>query len=194
MVSRGQCGDLGQVVGVYPLSGPGFRSLEAVHAGAVPAVCALEGADAAFASGSPFDGSAEGSASFQLLSGRAGFPFVGNDDGANTQVGEGVVDGSFAVPAVGGHGAWCATGPVFHPLDCGSQLWCVRGVSGLHIVIENDAVVVVDDLPFVTELGRFPQPALRDRARGRPPGSLYAPSGATLAGRRPVRGGCPRGR
>ncbi len=135
MVSRGQCGDLGQVVGVDPLSGPGFRSLEAVHAGAFPAVCAFEGADAAFASGSPFDGSAEDSASFQLLSAR------------------------------------CATGPVFHPLDCGSQLFCVSGASGLHIVIENDAVVVVDDLPFVTELDPFSQPALRDRPRGRPPGS-----------------------
>jgi hypothetical protein len=88
---------------------------------------------------------------------------MSNDDGANTQVGEGVADGSFAVPAVGVHGARCATSPVFHPLDCGSQLWCVRGVSVLHIVIENDAVVVVDDLPFVTELGRFPQPALLAR-------------------------------
>jgi hypothetical protein len=105
MVSRGQCGDLGQVVGVDPLVRSGFRSLEAVHAGAVPAVCAFEGADAAFASGSPFDGSAECSASFQLLSGQAGFPFAGNDDSANTQVGQGVVDGSFAVPAVTVRGA-----------------------------------------------------------------------------------------
>ena len=71
-------------------------------------------------------------------------------------------------------------------------MWCVSGVSGLHIVIENDAVVVIDDLPFVTELDRFPQPALRDRPRGRPPGSLYAAERATLAGRRPVRGGQPR--
>ena len=75
MVSGGQCGDLGQVVGQDSLPGPGFRSLKAVHAGAVPAVCAFEGADAAFASGSPLDGSAEGSASFQLLSGQAGPPF-----------------------------------------------------------------------------------------------------------------------
>jgi hypothetical protein len=101
-----------------------------------------------------------------------GFPFAGNDDGANTQVGEGVVDGSVAVPAVGGHVARCATGPVFHPLDCWNQLWCVSGVSRLHIVFENDPVVVVDALPFVTELDRFPQPALRHRPRGRPPGSL----------------------
>ena len=84
MVSGGQCGDLGQVVGEDSLPGPGFRSLKAVHAGAVPAVCAFEGADAAFASGSPLDGSAEGSASFQLLSGQAGPPLPGNDDGANT--------------------------------------------------------------------------------------------------------------
>jgi len=55
MVSGGQCGDLGQVVGEDSLPGPGFRSLKAVHAGAVPAVCAFEGADAAFASGSPLN-------------------------------------------------------------------------------------------------------------------------------------------
>jgi hypothetical protein len=59
-----------------------------------------------------FDGSAEGPASFQLLSGQAGFPFAGNDDGANTQVGKGVVHGSFAVPAVtvrGARPAWSFT-------------------------------------------------------------------------------------
>ena len=165
MLSGGQCGDLDEVVGEDSLPAPGFRSLKAVHAGAVPAVRTFEGADAAFGSGSPLDGSAEGSASFQLLSGQAGPPFPGNGDGANTEAGEGVVDGSLAVPTVSGHGAGCATGPGVHPLDCGSQLWCVSGVSGLHIVIDNDAVVVVDDLPFITELDRFPQPALRDRPR-----------------------------
>ena len=75
-------------MGEDPLFGPGFRSFEAVQAGAVPAVAAFEGADPAFASGSPFDGAAEGPASFQLLSGQAGFPFAGNDDSANTQFGK----------------------------------------------------------------------------------------------------------
>ena len=95
---------------------------------------------------------------------RPGLPFAGNDDGANTQVGKVLFDGGFAVTTVGGHGAGCATGPGFDPVDCGSQLWCVGGVSGLHVVIEHDAVVVVDDLPLVAELDGFAQPALGDRA------------------------------
>jgi len=44
-------------------------------------------------------------------------------------------------------------------------LWCVRRVYDLHVVIKDDAVVVVDDLALVTELDGFPEPALGDRAR-----------------------------
>ena len=39
-----------------------------------------------------------------------------------------------------------------------------RGVSGMQLVIHDDAVVVVDDLPLVAELDGFPEPAFRDRA------------------------------
>jgi len=77
----------------------------------------------------------------------------------HADVGEGVVDRGVAVPAVGGHGAGCATGPVFHPLDRGGQLWCVRRVSDLHVVIKDDAVVVVDDLALVTKLDRSTTPS-----------------------------------
>ena len=56
-------------------------------------------------------GEYEGAASFQLLSGQAGFPFAGNDDAVHADVGEGVVDRGFAVPAVGGHGAGEPTTP-----------------------------------------------------------------------------------
>src|SRR5258708_17852690 len=71
-MSCGQGGDLDQVVGEDPLSGPGFRSFEAVQAGAVPAVSAFGGADPAFASGSPFDGSAGCSAVLYVLAGGPG--------------------------------------------------------------------------------------------------------------------------
>src|SRR6478752_2995113 len=71
-MSCGQGGDLGQVVGEDPLSGPGFRSFEVVQAGSVPAVSAFEGADPSFASGSPFDGSAESAAVLDLAAGGAG--------------------------------------------------------------------------------------------------------------------------
>ena len=54
------------------MPGPGFRSFEAVEAGAVPPVSAFEGADPTFASGSPFDGSAECSALLDVLAGGTG--------------------------------------------------------------------------------------------------------------------------
>jgi hypothetical protein len=126
------------------------------RAGAVPAVSAFEGADPAFASGSPFDGSAERSSSFDLLAGGTGPALARYDDGADTEVGQRGVDGGLAVPAVGGHGPWCTTGPGFDPLDRRRQLWCIGGVSGMHLVIQDDAVVVVDDLPRVAELDGFP--------------------------------------
>ena len=50
----------------------------------------------------------------------------------------------------------CTTGAGFDPLDRRGQLWCVGGVSGMHLVIHDDAVVVVDDLPLVTELEGLP--------------------------------------
>src|SRR5258705_6452564 len=157
-------GDSGQVVGEDPLSGPGFRSFEAVQGGAVPAVSAFEGADPAFASGSPFDGSAECSAFLDVLAGGTGPAFARYDDSADTELGQCLVGGRFAVTTVSGHGPWCTTGPGFDSLDRRGQLWCVGGVSGMHLVIHDDAVVVVDDLALGTELDGFPQPALGDRA------------------------------
>jgi len=76
-VSGGEGGDLDQVVGEDPLSGPGFGSFEAVQAAAVPVVSAFDGADPAFASGSPFDGSAKRPAVFDLLPVRAGSALAG---------------------------------------------------------------------------------------------------------------------
>ena len=54
-------------------------------------------------------------------------------------------------------------GPGLYLLDRGGQLRCVRWVPGQHVVVEHDTVVVVDNLPLVTELHRFTQPALRAR-------------------------------
>src|ERR1700730_16119799 len=163
-MSCGQGGDLDQVVGEDPLSGPGFRSFEAVQAGAVPAVSAFEGADPAFASGSPFDGAAKCWAFLDLLAGGTGSALARDHDSADTQVGEVVFDGGFAVPAVSGHRPGRATGPGSDPLDRRGQLWCVGGVSDMQLVIHDDAVVVVDNLALVAEFDGFTQPALGDRA------------------------------
>ena len=70
----------------------------------------------------------------------------------------------FAVAAVGGHGARCPSGPFGHPLDGRFEPGGVGGVAGLHVVVEDDAVVVVADLGFGAELDRLAEPALRDRS------------------------------
>ena len=156
-VSGGQGGDLDQVVGEDPLSGPGFRSFEAVQAGAVPAVSAFEGADPAFASGSPFDGSAECSACSRPVAGRHRVcPLRGMTTVRTPRSARSCSTAASPYPRSAVTVPGCATGPGFDPVDRGRQLWCIGGVSGLHVVIDHDAVVVVDDLPLVTELDGFP--------------------------------------
>jgi hypothetical protein len=76
---------------------------------------------------------------------------------------QGVVDTGFAVAAVRGHGARFAAGAPGHPLDRRLHPWSVSGVAGLHVVVEDDTVVVVNNLGFVAELHRLAEPALRDR-------------------------------
>ena len=157
-VSGGEGGDLDQVVGEDPLPGPGFRSFEVVQPSSVPTVSAFQGADPAPATGSPFHGSAERTSVFDLLPGRAGLALAGYHHVPDTQVGHGLVDSGLAVPAVGGHGPRCPPGPGLDPLDGGRQLGGIRWVPGLHVMVQDDAVVVVDNLPFVTAM---PNSALR---------------------------------
>ncbi|MCW2626462.1 MAG: hypothetical protein JWR48_3184 [Mycobacterium sp.] len=154
-MSCGQGGDLGKVVGEDPLSGPGFRSFEVVQAGSVTSVSAFEGADRSFASGSPFDGSAECSAVLEVLAGGAGSALARDDDRAHTEVGQRGVDGGLAVAAVSGHRPRGTTMAFFDPSHRGSQLWCVRRVSDPDVVIEHNTVVVVDELRLIAELDRF---------------------------------------
>ena len=75
------------------MSGPDPGSFDGVDPGAVPAVAAFEGADPAFAAGSPFHVSAERSSVFVGLSGLAGSAFAGDHDVADAEVVQVVVDG-----------------------------------------------------------------------------------------------------
>src|SRR5215217_6757217 len=70
--SAGDCGDLDQVVGQDPVSGPDPGPVEVIEAGAVPAVLPFEGADPGLATGPPLHCSAERSAVFVGLAGLAG--------------------------------------------------------------------------------------------------------------------------
>src|SRR5664279_321794 len=104
LVSGGQGGDLDQVVGEDPLSGPGFRSFEVVQAGAVPTVSTFQGADPTLATGPPFHGSTERPAVFDLLPGGTGSALAGYHHVANSEVGQCLVDRGLAVSAVRCHG------------------------------------------------------------------------------------------
>jgi hypothetical protein len=187
-ISSGKGGDLGQVVGEDSVARPGFRSFEAVQAGAVPAVASFEVADPAFASGSPFDRSAECPAVLDLVPGGTRSAFTRDHDMADAEASQCLFDSGLAVSAISGHGAGCLTGPVFDPLDRRSQLWCIGRVSGVYIVIEDDTVVVVDDLRLVAELDWFTELAFRDRPgllvvqTDHPAGSVRGAPGDPLPG------------
>ena len=108
------------------MPGADSGSFGAVDAGAIPAVAAFEGADAAFASGAPLDCSPEGWPVFLGSPGLGRFAFAGYHDRAHAEVVQGVIDTFLAVAAVGGDGAWRARGSCLDPRDRRRQL---RGVG-----------------------------------------------------------------
>jgi hypothetical protein len=72
-----QPGDLDGVVGEDPEPAPGSGAADVVEEGAVPAVAAFEGGDAALAAGAPLQQAPEPSVAFDLFVGTDGFPFRG---------------------------------------------------------------------------------------------------------------------
>jgi hypothetical protein len=160
----GEDADLDQVVGQDAVAGPDSGSFGAVDAGAVPAVATLEGADAAFAPGAPFDCSSERGPVFGGSSGGAGVALAGDHDRTHSQIVQGVLDAFLAVATVGGHGGGRAPGACGDPYHGGHQLWRVGRIAPMHNVIDHDPVIVVDDQGFVPELDWPAQPAFGDRA------------------------------
>lgn len=142
-------------------------------ADSVPSVSAFEGADSAFAAGSPFHGASERRSVFDRPSGLRGFASAGDHHVLDPEVVEVVFDLLLAVAAVGGHGAWRAAGALDDPLDRGRELGRVGGVALFDGVLQDHAIGVVDHLGLVTELDGLAQPALGDRASpaSRPPGT-----------------------
>jgi len=65
---------------------------------------------------------------------------------------------------VGGGRPWLAAGALDDPLDRRRELRCVGRVALLQVVVEDDAVLVVNDLRLVAELDRLAELALGDRA------------------------------
>src|SRR5206468_3980228 len=131
---------------------PDRGALAPVEAGTVPAIAAFEAADASLAAGSPVHQPTEPGTVFDGPSGRRGGSLAGDGDGAYAERGQFAVDGCFAVAAVGGDRCACSPGAAADPLDRGGDLWGVRDGAGLDRVVQDDAVVVVDDLGLVAEL------------------------------------------
>jgi hypothetical protein len=142
--SAGQGADLDEVVCEDSVSGPDPGSFGGVDHGAVPSVAAFEVADAAFAAGSPFHLPPERSLSFLGLSGLAGFAPARNDDVSDTEIVQVIVDACLAVAAVGGHRSRLPSGAADDAFDSGFQPRSIDRVARLHVVVEDDAVVVVD--------------------------------------------------
>src|SRR4029450_8599913 len=145
------------------MPGPDPGAFGAVDHAAVPSVAASEVADAAFAAGSPFHVPPERSLSFLGLPGVAGSALARNDDVSDTEIVQVILDAGLAVAAVGGHRLRLSSGAADDPFDSGFQPRSIGRVARLHVVVEDDAVVVVDQLGLVAELDRFPEPALSDR-------------------------------
>jgi hypothetical protein len=102
--------------------------------------------DSSFGSGPPFDLVAEGSAVLELAAGGAGFALAGDGDGADAEVVQVAFDCCLAVAAVGGDCAGRASGAAGDAFDRRGQLRGVGRVPDLDVVVEDDAVGVVDEL------------------------------------------------
>src|SRR3954470_20708272 len=113
----GQDGDLDQVVGQDPVSGPDPGAVEVVEAGAVPAVLPFEGADPGLATGPPLHCSAERPAVFVGLASLAGSALAGDHHGPDPELLQVVVDAGLAVAAIGGHGPRTPPSPGDDPPD-----------------------------------------------------------------------------
>jgi len=88
---------------------------------------------------------------------------VRDGDVTHAEVVQFVFDLGFAVAAVSGRSARGAAGAALYPLDRRGQLRRVGRVPDLDVVVEDDAVFVVDDLCLVTELDRSPEASFADR-------------------------------
>jgi hypothetical protein len=100
---------------------------------------------------------------FGGLAGLARSAFAGDDDGADPEVVQCIVNAFLPVAAVGGDGTRPTTGALDDPLDGGGQLRGIGWVALVHAVVEDDTVVVVHDLALVTELNRLTEASLGDR-------------------------------
>jgi hypothetical protein len=134
---------------------------------------------------------------FLGLSGLARFALAGDHHVPHAEVVQRIVDALLTVATIGSGGPGLAAGALDDPLDGRCELRRVGRVALLQVVVQDDAVLVVDDLRLVTELDRLAELAFGDRTgvrvvqadpAGRPrPGWCRPPA----AGSGPPPGGSP---
>ena len=119
--------------------------------------------------------------------GGSGFALGREHDLAHAEVAERVADGNLAIAAVCCHRFRNIVNQLADALNGGDEHGSVRWIADEDGVVEHDAVLVVHDLGFVTELDRLAESTLADRAgvgvmqRDKACGSLRDASGQALA-------------
>jgi hypothetical protein len=85
-------------------------------------------------------------------------------DAPNAELGQRTIIGGGAKAAVADHGASHPTGELGDAVDRGDQLWPIRWVALLELVVGDKTTLVFCHQQGVAELGRMLRLALADRA------------------------------
>ncbi|GIH18931.1 hypothetical protein Raf01_71030 [Rugosimonospora africana] len=128
------------------MSAPDSGAGEDGQACAVPAIAVFEVADAAFAAGAPFDEPSERGALLVFSAVGAGGAFARDGDPLDAEFVELGFDAGLAIAAIRGDGAGNSAGAVVDAANRWLQLRSVDRVAFFDVVVQDDAVGVVDDL------------------------------------------------
>ena len=102
---------------------------------------------------------------FEFAAGNTGSARARDRHAAHAELVQVAFHRCLTVAAVGGDRAWWTSGAAGDPFDRRRQLWCVRRISDLNVVVEDDPVGVVGELGFIAELHRLAKSTFADRAR-----------------------------
>jgi hypothetical protein len=141
--------DLDEIVVEHAVPAPSPRAVEPVDLRPVPSEVSFEAADAALGSCSPLHELLERSLLLDGAPGGTGFAFGWEHNGLDAEVAQLLVDGTLAIAAVSRHRSGHPRGPGGHTPDGWNEHGGVGRVPHLDVVVDDDAVFVVDDLGLV---------------------------------------------
>jgi len=146
----GERSDFGGVVGEDSPAAPGAGTGLGVVEGAAPPVVAFETRDTRFGSCTPLHQVPEPARAFGCLARRARSALAWDHDPFDTKSLEVGVDGRFTVSTIRDDRARCAPEPGDDTADRENELRRVGRVAFVDLMVNDDAVNVVDDLGLVT--------------------------------------------